>query len=444
MTSISKIKSILNTEKERERLKSIYATSLSGTEHTVKRLYDLLDKFKEVFGYDEDSEVSVFSAPGRCEICGNHTDHQLGKVLAAGVNLDTLACACKNGKREVRIFSRGYGESKVNIDDLSLRPEEKNTTAALIRGILYIASKKLSLCGLDAYVDSEVPQGSGLSSSASFEVLLGVILSHFCFNDGLSHPEIAKMGQFAENEFFGKPSGLMDQMASSVGGFVYIDFKEKDLPRVKKIDFDFSKSGYALCVIDTHASHADLTPDYAAIPKEMKSIAAYFGKEVLSQVNENDFYDEIYKLREKSGDRAVLRAMHYYAENVRVENAVKALSDDDFKSFLNEIGSSGRSSFMYLQNVTNFKDPKNQPVSVALALAEHFLKGEGAVRIQGGGFAGTIEAFVPNFMLEDFRKQIDKKLGENSCHVLSIRPAGGEVLYFDISDKSPKIRDKLA
>ena len=367
-----------------------------------------------------------FSAPGRTEIGGNHTDHQRGRVLAGAVNLDTRAAVRKNGTNLIRVQSQGYPLCTVELSDLTPQPEEVNTTAALIRGVAArFRDLGCDVRGFDAYAESTVLPGSGLSSSAAFEVLIGTIVNHLFFDAKLTQPEIAMVGQYAENVFFGKPCGLMDQTASAVGNLVTIDFFDKDHPVIQPVSFDFSSCGHALCIIDSGADHADLTDEYAAVPGEIKAIAAYFGKEVLTQINEADFFAAIPELRKQCGDRAVLRAIHFYQENARVPRQVAALEQGDFAAFLKLIQESGHSSYMYLQNVIPAGYKKHQDVALALAMCEHCLQGKGAYRVHGGGFAGTVQAFVPFEILDDFRAGIDGVLGEGACHVLSIRPQGG-------------------
>ena len=367
-----------------------------------------------------------FSAPGRTEIGGNHTDHQRGRVLAAAVNLDTVAAVRPNGTNMIRIQSQGYPLCQVNIDELAPVEAEINTTASLIRGV---AARFVELgCkvgGFDAYCESTVLPGSGLSSSAAYEVLIGTIINHLYFDGRVSQPEIAMIGQYAENVFFGKPCGLMDQTASAVGGLVTIDFFDKEHPVIESVDFDFAACGHALCIIDTRASHADLTDEYAAITVELKQVCAHFGKDVLTQIDEADFYAAIPALREKCGDRAVLRAMHFYADTARVPKQVAALRSGDFDAFLELVNESGRSSWLYLQNVTPAGRTTHQDVAVSLALCQRYLQGRGASRVHGGGFAGTVQAFVPFDLLGNFRDGIDSVLGQGACHVLSIRPQGG-------------------
>ena len=367
-----------------------------------------------------------FSAPGRTEIGGNHTDHQRGRVLAAAVNLDTVAAVRVNGSDLIRIQSKGYPMCQVDIRELTPVEGEINSTPALIRGVAArFAQLGCRVAGFDAYVESTVLPGSGLSSSAAYEVLIGTIINHLFFEGKVSQPEIAMIGQYAENVFFGKPCGLMDQMASAVGNLVNIDFFDKDNPAIHPVSFDFASCGHALCIIDSGADHADLTDEYAAVPGEIKAVAAYFGKEVLTQIAESDFYAAIPALRKTCGDRAVMRCIHFYQENARVPKQVAALEQGDFDAFLQLIKESGRSSWMYLQNVIPAGYKAHQDVAVSLALCEHYLQGKGAFRVHGGGFAGTVQAFVPFELLDSFRAGIDAALGEGACHVLSIRPQGG-------------------
>ena len=367
-----------------------------------------------------------FSAPGRTEIGGNHTDHQRGRVLAAAVNLDTVAAVRINGTNTIRILSKGYPMSEVSISELTPVESEINSTPALIRGVAArFAQLGCEVKGFDAYCESTVLPGSGLSSSAAYEVLIGTIVNHLFFEGKVSQPEVAMIGQYAENVFFGKPCGLMDQMASAVGNLITIDFFDKENPVIKPVNVDFSAYGHALCIIDSGADHADLTDEYAAVPGEIKAVAACFGKEVLTQIDEADFYAAIPELRKACGDRAVMRAIHFYQENARVPQQVAALENGDFDRFLSLIKQSGYSSWMYLQNVIPAGYKQHQDVAVALGLCEHYLNGRGAYRVHGGGFAGTVQAFVPYDILERFVAGIDGALGAGACHVLSIRPQGG-------------------
>ncbi len=367
-----------------------------------------------------------FSAPGRTEIGGNHTDHQRGRVLAAAVDLDTVAAVRENGTQIIRVLSKGYPLCEVDLAQLTPVEREINTTPALIRGVA-ARFKELGcqVRGFDAYCESTVLPGSGLSSSAAFEVLMGTVINGLFFENALSQPQIAQIGQYAENVFFGKPCGLMDQMASAVGGLVTIDFLDPDKPAIRKVEFDFSKCGYALCIIDSQASHADLTDEYAAIPGEIQAVANWFGREVLTQIPEEDFYANLPALRKECGDRAVLRCLHFYRENSRVVQQVQALEAGDFDTFLALIKESGQSSWMYLQNVIPAGYTRHQDVAMALGLCQKLLAGRGAYRVHGGGFAGTVQAFVPNDTVEAFQAGMDAVLGEGACHVLRIRPEGG-------------------
>ena len=383
----------------------------------------LVDGFSAAFG---GTPERYFSAPGRTEIGGNHTDHQRGRVLAGAVNLDTRAAVRCNGTNTIRVLSKGYPMCVVDLAVLTPQKEEINSTPALIRGV---AARFVELgCkveGFDAYMESTVLPGSGLSSSAAFEVLVGTIINQLFFAGKVSQPEIAMIGQYAENVFFGKPCGLMDQTASAVGGMVTIDFADKDHPDIQPVEFNFADCGHALCIIDSGADHADLTDEYAAVTLEFKALCAHFGKEVLTEVPEADFYAAIPALRAKCGDRAVMRGIHEYEENKRVVAQVAALRSGDFEKFLELIKESGYSSYMYLQNVIPAGYVQHQDMAVALGLCQHYLQGKGAYRVHGGGFAGTVQAFVPFELLESFRAGIEGTLGAGACHVLSIRPQGG-------------------
>ena len=385
----------------------------------------LKENFRATFGT---APTHVFSAPGRTEVGGNHTDHQRGCVLAAAVDLDTRAAVRLNGTSVIRLLSEGYPLCEVDLGDLSVRPQEKNTTSALIRVVAAgFVERGFGVRGFDAYVTSTVLPGSGLSSSAAFEVMLGTAMNHL-FSCGLDAVTIAQIAQFAENVYFGKPCGLMDQMASSVGGCVAIDFADPAAPVVTPVDFDFSTCGHALCIIDSGASHADLTDEYAAIPAELHAVCALFGKDVLRQVPETEFYARLSEVRQAAGDRAALRAIHVYEENRRVAAEVDALRRGDFQRFLRVVNESGFSSQNLLQNVIPAGATTRQEVALALGLARHLLGGRGACRVHGGGFAGTIQAFVPEDMLASFRSSMEAVLGKGSCHVLSIRPWGGMVM----------------
>ena len=381
-----------------------------------------IGEFEKNFGTKESLEI--YSAPGRTEILGNHTDHQHGEVLAASINLDAIAVVKKSTGNNVRVVS---GDAPlIIITDLDKDPGEKGTTAALIKGVISTLKESgYRTGGFDAYITSDVLIGAGLSSSAAFETLIGTIVSGF-FNDMQIDPvTIAKAGQIAENEFFGKPCGLMDQMACSVGNMVHIDFKDPADPVIEKIGFDFEKTGYSLCITDTKGSHSDLTHEYAAVPSEMKEIAKLLGQDVLRPVSLDDILNNITDLRAKAGDRAVLRAIHFVEENARVGKGVSALKNNDLREFLETVKASGNSSFKYLQNVYTSSDVKNQNVSIALAVSDAVLTSEECSRVHGGGFAGTIQAFVKNENTENYKNAMDKIFGEGSCRILKIRKYGG-------------------
>ncbi len=389
-----------------------------------QRYIKIVTKFEEFFGLDR--EVEMFSAPGRTEVGGNHTDHNHGCVLAASVNLDAVAAVSANSENIVRVKSEGYKIDAVDLKELGVMPSERGKSEALIRGVCAaFKNRGYNIGGFDAATASDVLSGSGLSSSAAFEVLLGTILNHLYNGGKISAVEIAQIAQFAENEYFGKPCGLMDQMACSVGGFVKIDFKDPALPVIEKLEFDFASSNHALCIVDTGGDHSDLTDEYAAVRGEMEAVAAKFGKGVLRDVDRAEFEKNISVIRDVAGDRAVLRAMHFYNENDRVAKQADALKSGDFEAFKKLIIESGFSSYMYNQNVYTCRAPENQPVSVALAICQQVLNGKGAWRVHGGGFAGTIQAFVPAELLEEFKSKICAVFGEKACYVLNIRPDGG-------------------
>ena len=394
-----------------------------GLEAARSRCAGVLEGFARTFGKEAEA---LFSAPGRTEIGGNHTDHQHGRVLAAGVDLDILAAAAANDSGVIRVQSEGYPLITVELDRLTPVPEEENTTAALIRGV---AARMRELgCpvgGVEAYMVSNVPGGSGLSSSAAFEVLIGTMLNDLFWEGRASAVEIAQIGQYAENVFFGKPCGLMDQTASSVGGVVAIDFADTANPAVEQINLDLAANQYAMCILDSGAGHADLTGEYAAITDELKAVCRYFGKEFLREVPEESFLAALPQVRKTAGDRAALRAFHFYAENQRAADEAAALRKGDFNEFLRLARESGRSSAMYLQNVVPTGQTVNQELMLAIALCERILGSRGAVRVHGGGFGGTAQAFVPLDMLEEFRNKAEAVLGPGSCHVVTIRPVGG-------------------
>lgn len=405
-------------------LKELYVTHDAGRQ--VRRLVQLVEGYETYFGK---GQAALFSAPGRTELGGNHTDHQRGCVLAASVNVDMVACAAPNGTDQLQIRSEGFPDETISIDELIPKLEEVNTTSALLRGIgAAIKERGYSIGGFNAYIMSDVLPGSGLSSSAAYETLIGQIFNHLFCEDELSAAEIAKIGQYAENVYFGKPCGLMDQIATSVGGIVAVDFADPKEPAVEEISFPFAECGHSLCIVDVGADHADLTHEYAAVPEEMAGAARLFGKEVLRDVPEDLFFHNLPMVREELGDRAALRGAHFYGDNKRAQLEADALWEGDFSAFCRLSRESGRSSFQYLQNVYPSSMPQNQAVSIALMVAERILGEKGAFRVHGGGFAGTIQAFVPNDMVKTFTLQMEEVFGPGMCHVLKIRPTGGTVL----------------
>lgn len=422
MANVEMLKNKLSNGEYSDRLKYIYAGN--DDEKYANRYIKALDGFKDTFG-DSDN-IRLFSAPGRTEIGGNHTDHQHGCVLAASVNLDVIAAVSENNSGKIRIKSEGYDMDVIDLSDLDVKEENFNRASELIRGVAAkFIDKGYKITGFDAYTTSNVLKGSGLSSSAAFEVIVGTIINILFANSEISPVEIAQIGQYAENVYFGKPCGLMDQMASSVGGVVAIDFKDTQNPVVEKVEYDFVKTNHSLCIIDSGADHADLTDEYAAIPMEMKKVASYFGKEYLREVDKKDLLANANDVRKTAGDRAFLRAMHFFADNKNAQTEVSLLKNDNFNGFLNIIRKSGYSSYMYLQNIYASRLPDNQAVSAALCIADDILGDKGAYRVHGGGFAGTIQAFVPNDMLDEFVSGIENVVGKDMCHILSIRPVGG-------------------
>ena len=389
------------------------------------RYINAVRKFESIYG--QNKEIEIFSASGRSEVCGNHTDHQNGKVLAAAVDLDAIAVVSFHDRHEIKLKSEGYEEICISLEDLSIREDEMGSTKALLRGMVSCFENiGVTVSGFDAYVTSEVLSGSGLSSSAAFETLIGTIID-IHYNDGKAGAvEIAKFGQIAENQYFGKKSGLMDQMVSSVGGFVFIDFEDTENPKIEKVNVDFAEAGFNLVITDTKGSHANLTDDYVDVRMEMKQVAKYFGQEVLRQVNELEFYKSISALRENGiSDRAILRAAHCIEENKRVERAVESLQNKDFKSFLQVICESGTSSYELLQNVYSTHQPLNQEIPLALMISKKILGEQGAYRVHGGGFAGTIQAFVPEKLTRQYIMAMSDIYGDDSCYVLHIRNTGG-------------------
>lgn len=409
-------------EQHNERLAEIYVDN-GVLSYQNERYQKAIKEYEKLFGA---GKVELYSAPGRSEVGGNHTDHQHGEVLAASINLDAIAVVSKSEDNVIQLLSDGYPMITVDISELEKKDKEEGTSAGLIRGMAYGLKKNgHKVGGFKAYVTSDVLNGAGMSSSAAFEVLVGTILSGLYNDMTISSVEIAQVAQYAENVYFGKPCGLMDQMACSVGGLIHIDFADPANPVVEKVDVDFSAYNHSLCITDTKGSHADLTDDYALIPQEMKKVAEFFGKEFLREVDEKEFYKKIPAVRKKCGDRPVLRALHFFEEDKRVELEVAALQAGNFQGFLDKVQESGNSSFKYLQNIYTNKDVQNQSVSMGLAVSDSILSGHGVSRVHGGGFAGTIQAFVADDFVEEYRKTLDGVYGEGSCHVLKVRPVGG-------------------
>lgn len=392
---------------------------------TPERYLEAIDNFNKLYGVND---ISLFSVPGRSEISGNHTDHNHGRVIAASVNLDIIAVAAPNNDNVIRVKSEGFDEDIVDLNLVDIKPDESKyfTSGAVIAGMCDGFNKRgYKYGGFNAYTTSNVLKGSGLSSSAAFEVMIGTILNHFYNNGNIAAPEIAKISQYSENVFFGKPCGLMDQTACAVGGFVTIDFNDPTDPIIEKLDFDLKSQGYSLCIVDTGGNHADLNEDYASIPSEMKTIASFFGKEYLRGITFDEIVSRISEIRSKVSDRAILRAIHFIEENERVEKQVDALKKGDLDKFLDGITSSGNSSYKKLQNIYTIKNVSEQGLAIALAVAEHLLDGKKtACRVHGGGFAGTIQAFVPNETVVEFTKTLDNVFGDGACKTLNIRPYG--------------------
>ncbi len=407
---------------DNKAFRNLYGNDPAELERNAKRYTSLLTQFNSSFG---EKEPGFFTSPGRTEIGGNHTDHNYGRVLAGAVNLDNVCVAARNNSNIIRILSEGYPQFEVDLSSLEPDKNEQFTSAALVRGIC-ARMKELgfTIGGFDACIDGGVPKGSGLSSSASFEVLIGAIVNEL-FNDGRMDPiQNAIIGQYSENNYFGKPCGLMDQTACAMGGLITIDFKDPSKPIVKKVNFDFVATGFALVITDTGGNHADLNDEYASLPTDMKAVAAELGAKVLREVTLEQILDIAPKIREKVGDRAILRAIHFQGDNQRVVDQVAALERNDFKAFLGMVVDSGFSSYMYNQNIYPVNNVREQGVSLALALSELVLKGEGAWRVHGGGFAGTIQAFVPQNLLEKYVTTLEHVYGKGSCHKFFIRPQG--------------------
>lgn len=416
----------INEHKHDDLFADIYVDA-NKIEYQRNRYISAIKEYERIFA---SGMVEVYSAPGRSEIGGNHTDHQHGEVLAASINQDVIAIVKKTDDNLLRIVSDKQSMITIDLSHLEKNEEEEGTTLSIIKGVLAgMKNHNYNIGGFQAYITSDVLIGAGLSSSAAFETIIGTILSGLYNNMEISPTDIAIIGQYAENVYFGKPCGLMDQMACSVGSLVHIDFAKPNTPAVTRVEFDFDKQGYSLCITDTKGSHADLTSDYAAVPAEMKQVAAYFGKKYLCEIKKEDLYANIEKIRKQTGDRAVLRAIHFFEENTRVQQEVNALKSGDFQTFLNTVRASGDSSFKYLQNVYTNHDVAHQNVSVALAISDTLLKESGVSRVHGGGFAGTIQAFVKNTTVNEYQKAMNEIFGESACSVLKIRKYGGMKVF---------------
>ena len=406
-----------------ETLARLYGAE--GAERARERCTEVMEGFARTFRRPAEA---LFSAPGRTELGGNHTDHQHGCVLAAAVDLDILAAAAPNGSSVIRVLSQGYPLTEVDLREPEPRDDERDTSAALIRGVAARMSAlgcDLRASGLDVYMISNVPKGSGLSSSAAYEVLIGTMLNELFWDGHCTPVELAQIGQYAENVYFGKPCGLMDQTASSVGGVVFIDFSDTAHPAVERLDVELQSYGYALCILDSGAGHEGLTAEYRSITDELRAVCRVFDREVLRDVPEEAFLARLPEVRAAAGDRAVNRAFHVYAENRRAQEEKQALGRGDFDRFLELVRESGRSSAMYLQNIIPTGSAAAQELMVTIALCERILEGRGAVRVHGGGFGGTAQAFVPLDMLSKFKETTEAALGQGRCHVVMIRPAGG-------------------
>ena len=407
-----------------------YSTLYSDLSAQRERMINAINEFTKNFGDDKD--IFIFSVPGRSEIIGNHTDHNNGKVMAGAINRDILSVVAKNDDGVIRFCSEGYSKDQIKISDVSNKENFRRfTSRALVAGMTNAFIKAgHNVGGYDAYSCTEVLKGSGLSSSAAFEVMVGNILNHLYNEGGVDNQEIAKFAQYSENVYFGKPCGLMDQMACAVGGFVYIDFEDNYKPVVESVDFSLQRAGYSLCIVNTGGNHANLNDDYASVPSEMKAVASHFGRKVLRGLTEEDILGEAKILRKRFGDRAIMRALHFVRENVRVESARDALKEGDIDRFFDIIRASGESSFKYLQNVYTTINVSEQGLSLALAVTDGALSGKGgAFRVHGGGFAGTIQAFVKNEYLDEYVRVMNSVFGEGAAVALNIRPIGATKLF---------------
>ena len=421
--NIQSVLSNLNKGVYKEAFSRLYGSSEKVQEYQMKRYIKAVESFSEIFPTRND--INLYSAPGRTEIGGNHTDHQQGSVLAGAVNLDAIAIVSFHNDGCIRLKSEGFEQITIDLSDTGVHQGELGTSA-IVRGIAArFKEKGIEIGGFDAYCTSDVICGGGISSSAAFEMLICTVIDEHYNKEKSSALEMARIGWFAETTYFGKKCGLLDQTVSAFGGLVGIDFSDVANPIIEKIDYDFSQSGYTLCITDTKSSHEDLTDDYVAIREEMEAIAAFFGKKVLSQVDEAKFYESISELRQKTTDRAVMRAAHFFDETRRAKEEAESLKNGDFDTFLKLVNESGDSSSALLQNLYSTKHPTRQDLPLAIMVSKRILGGKGAVRVHGGGFAGTIQAFVPNELVETYSKEMEKIFGIDTCLKLTIRPVGG-------------------
>ena len=418
--NISQLKEVVNSGALAKDFTMLYGDADSQKE----RYIHTIDGF--LFNFGDADNLRIFSAPGRTEVGGNHTDHQHGCVLTGAVDLDVIAVVSQNDSGLIRIKSEGYRMDVIDLNELEITESEKGHASAIIRGVVnYFKEAGYKIGSFDAYTTSNVFKGSGLSSSAAFETLVGNILNGMFCNNAVSAVDIAKIGQKAERNYFGKPCGLLDQMASSMGGFTFIDFCDPTVPVFENVELDIEKYGYTLCVANTGGSHADLTDDYAAVPAECKAVSEALGVEYLRDANQQKFFSNISEIRKLCGDRAVLRAIHFFGENDRAVLQKNALQEGNFDEFLNLVNESGNSSYCYLQNVYSPSNPKEQGVSLGLALTKRFLGGNGACRVHGGGFAGTIQCYVPTERFPEYKQYMESVFGPDTCVALRIRPVGG-------------------
>lgn len=421
--NIAEIGTALKEDGFKNIVEKLYGESSAIYLKQLKRYQNAIDAFYSNFG--DRNNLEFFSAPGRSEVAGNHTDHNAGKVLAAAINLDAIAAVSKTSDKTITIKSQGYDIFSIDCSRVDKKDDELYTTTALVKGVCEkIKEEGYIIGGFDAYITSDVLKGSGLSSSAAFEVLIVTIVNNLYCNQDISPIKAAQIAQYAENVYFGKPSGLMDQLACSVGGFAVIDFKDSQNPIVEQVDFDFEKSGLALVITDTGGSHDDLNEDYAAINNEMRAVAHQLGRSVMRDINMDDVIDNIVKLRQNVNDRAILRAIHFLNDNLIVDKQAQALKEADIDLFLSLVIKSGQSSWMHLQNCYVSRDYENQGVSLALAVSERILTGKGAYRVHGGGFAGTIQAFMPKEMLDEYIEKMERVFGADCCYNLSVRSIG--------------------